>query len=50
MDIIKRHADGKPVLVFCNTRKGAQQAAETLLQSYEDMKKSKSSLPWQTTG
>lgn len=47
MDIIKRHADGMPVLIFCNTRKGAQQAADTLFQTYDDMKKSKCPLPWQ---
>lgn len=49
MDIIQRHGDGKPVLVFCSTRKGAQGAAETLFKEYGKLQTAKKAVPWSTT-
>ncbi|GAA6026781.1 hypothetical protein JCM8097_005857 [Rhodosporidiobolus ruineniae] len=34
-DLIKQHASGKPVLVFCATRKGCTQAADALVKEYK---------------
>ncbi|GAA5919330.1 hypothetical protein JCM6882_002778, partial [Rhodosporidiobolus microsporus] len=34
-DIVKEHASGKPVLVFCSTRKGCTQAADALVKEYK---------------
>ncbi|KWU46356.1 P-loop containing nucleoside triphosphate hydrolase protein, partial [Rhodotorula sp. JG-1b] len=35
-DLIKQYSSGKPVLVFCNTRKSCTQAAEALLKLYKE--------------
>ncbi|BGP68563.1 ATP-dependent DNA helicase MER3 [Rhodotorula toruloides] len=48
-DLIKQYASGKPVLVFCNTRKGCTQAAEALAKAYKDSLSSstgRASLAW----
>ncbi|GEM11682.1 DNA/RNA helicase, DEAD/DEAH boxtype [Rhodotorula toruloides] len=48
-DLIKQYASGKPVLVFCNTRKGCTQAAEALAKAYKESLSSSSgraSLAW----
>ncbi|KAJ1679991.1 ATP-dependent DNA helicase MER3, partial [Spiromyces aspiralis] len=33
LDIIKKHGDGKPALIFCSTRKSAQQACTVILDA-----------------
>ncbi|BGP54086.1 ATP-dependent DNA helicase MER3 [Rhodotorula sphaerocarpa] len=48
-DLIKQYSSGKPVLVFCNTRKGCTQAAEALLKAYKeaiDSKGPRAALAW----
>ncbi|KAM0753841.1 P-loop containing nucleoside triphosphate hydrolase protein [Meredithblackwellia eburnea MCA 4105] len=46
-DLIKRHADRKPVLIFCNTRKGCLQAAEALAKEYRSFTESSARAgPW----
>ncbi|CEQ40009.1 SPOSA6832_01589 [Sporobolomyces salmonicolor] len=34
-ELIKQYSSGKPVLIFCNTRKGCLQAAEALAKEYQ---------------
>ncbi|GAA5969973.1 hypothetical protein JCM11641_000215 [Rhodosporidiobolus odoratus] len=34
-DLIKQHSSGKPVLIFCSTRKGCTQAADALVKEYK---------------
>ncbi|RUS28853.1 Sec63 Brl domain-containing protein [Jimgerdemannia flammicorona] len=49
LDIIEKHSNQKPTLVFCSTRKSAQGACETLIkdiQGRESNSKSVASAPW----
>jgi ATP-dependent DNA helicase HFM1/MER3 len=46
MEMIQRHADSKPTLVFCSTRKMAQQAAQAIVKQYETLRKAKKAPPW----
>jgi ATP-dependent DNA helicase HFM1/MER3 len=46
MEMIQRHADSKPTLVFCSTRKMSQQAAQAIVKQYEALRKAKKALPW----
>ncbi|GAA5835706.1 hypothetical protein JCM9279_004624 [Rhodotorula babjevae] len=34
-ELVKQYSSGKPVLIFCNTRKGCLQAAEALAKDYK---------------
>ncbi|BGP46261.1 ATP-dependent DNA helicase MER3 [Rhodotorula kratochvilovae] len=48
-ELVKQYSSGKPVLVFCNTRKGCLQAAEALAKDYKQALSSSSaraSLAW----
>ncbi|GAA6001199.1 hypothetical protein JCM10207_007458 [Rhodosporidiobolus poonsookiae] len=36
-DLIKQYSSGKPVLVFCSTRKGCSQAADALVKEYKNV-------------
>ncbi|KAG7448168.1 P-loop containing nucleoside triphosphate hydrolase protein [Guyanagaster necrorhizus] len=43
---LQTHSVGKPILVFCPTRKGVFATAEHMLKDYLEAKKKKQSLPW----
>ncbi|GLB34810.1 putative sec63 Brl domain containing protein [Lyophyllum shimeji] len=43
---LQQHSVGKPILVFCSTRKGVFTTAEQLMKDYIDAQKSKQHLPW----
>ncbi|GAA5888947.1 hypothetical protein JCM5296_002752 [Sporobolomyces johnsonii] len=49
-ELIKQYSSGKPVLIFCNTRKGCLQAAEALAKEYQaslsSSASSRSGLAW----
>jgi replicative superfamily II helicase len=34
--LVKKHSSGKPVLIFCSTRKGCSEAAEQLVKDYKE--------------
>ncbi|GAA6006352.1 hypothetical protein JCM11491_004924 [Sporobolomyces phaffii] len=47
--IIKKHASGNPVLIFCSTRKGCVEAAEQLAKDYKqsfDSTRNRQTLAW----
>jgi phosphohistidine phosphatase SixA len=44
--LILQHAHSKPTLIFCSTRKAAQQAAQVIAKQYESLCKTKQCLPW----
>lgn len=46
MQIILRHSSSKPTLIFCSTKKGAQQAAQAIVSQYDSFRKAKQSPPW----
>ncbi|KAF8077800.1 Sec63 Brl domain-containing protein [Lyophyllum atratum] len=43
---LQQHSMGKPILVFCSTRKGVFTTAEQLMKDYAEAEKSKKTLPW----
>ncbi|KAK4058700.1 ATP-dependent DNA helicase MER3 [Microbotryomycetes sp. JL221] len=43
-DLIRQYSSGKPVLIFCNTRKGCVSAAEAVSKCYEES--GNDQLPW----
>ncbi|KAK0196704.1 hypothetical protein F5146DRAFT_1153057 [Armillaria mellea] len=43
---LQTHSVGKPILVFCPTRKGVFATAEHVLKDYIEAEKKKQSLPW----
>ncbi|KAK0497004.1 hypothetical protein EDD18DRAFT_1462647 [Armillaria luteobubalina] len=43
---LQMHSVGKPILVFCPTRKGVFATAEHVLKDYIEAEKKKQSLPW----
>ncbi|KAM0792521.1 hypothetical protein ACM66B_005190 [Microbotryomycetes sp. NB124-2] len=46
-DLIRQHSSGKPVLVFCNTRKGCVAAAETIAKEFQAaLDANNGRLPW----
>ncbi|WWD02678.1 hypothetical protein V865_000719 [Kwoniella europaea PYCC6329] len=45
--ILTRHAQGKPVLVFCATRKACQKTAELIFHLYQESQAKSLVLPWQ---
>ncbi|GAA5906230.1 hypothetical protein JCM8208_000668 [Rhodotorula glutinis] len=47
-ELVKQYSSGKPVLIFCNTRKGCLQAADALAKDYKLAlsSSSRSSLAW----
>ncbi|KAG9051101.1 Sec63 [Tulasnella sp. UAMH 9824] len=45
-DLLQRHACGKPVLIFCPTRKGVSGTAEQLAKQYKKCVEEKRKLPW----
>ncbi|TDL24911.1 P-loop containing nucleoside triphosphate hydrolase protein [Rickenella mellea] len=44
--VLQEHSAGKPVLIFCSTRKGVLVTAEQLLKDHDDATNAKQSLPW----
>ncbi|KAF8911062.1 Sec63 Brl domain-containing protein [Gymnopilus junonius] len=44
--VLQQFSVGKPILVFCSTRKGVIDTAEQLLKEYNETESKKSSLPW----
>ncbi|KAG8935054.1 Sec63 [Tulasnella sp. 417] len=49
-DLLQRHACGKPVLIFCPTRKGVSGTAEQLAKEYKQCVEEKRKLPWTHSG
>ncbi|KAF5380937.1 hypothetical protein D9615_004089 [Tricholomella constricta] len=47
---LQQHSVGKPILVFCSTRKGVFATAEQLLKEYAEAEKGKKALPWSHPG
>ncbi|OCF57177.1 hypothetical protein L486_04632 [Kwoniella mangroviensis CBS 10435] len=45
--ILTKHAQGKPVLVFCATRKACQKTAELIFNLYQESQAKSLVLPWQ---
>ncbi|KAF8228506.1 P-loop containing nucleoside triphosphate hydrolase protein [Tricholoma matsutake] len=43
---LQRHSVGKPILVFCSTRKGVFSTADQLLKEYIEAEKNKQPVPW----
>ena len=46
MDVILKHSDSRPTLVFCSTRNAAQQAAQSIVSQYTALQKANALLPW----
>ncbi|KAG2077885.1 P-loop containing nucleoside triphosphate hydrolase protein [Suillus decipiens] len=44
--VLQQHAVGKPILVFCPTRKGTITTAKQLAKEYEETMKANQLLPW----
>ncbi|KAI5117308.1 hypothetical protein M0805_005536 [Coniferiporia weirii] len=44
--VLQQHACGKPILIFCNTRKGVLSTAEQLLKDYEQTVSNRQNAPW----
>ncbi|KAF9052836.1 hypothetical protein BJ165DRAFT_1339967 [Panaeolus papilionaceus] len=44
--VIQEYSTGRPILIFCPTRKGVFDAAEQLLKDYDVLEAKKESLPW----
>ncbi|KAG8976544.1 Sec63, partial [Tulasnella sp. 427] len=49
-DLLQRHACGKPVLIFCPTRKGVAATAEQLAKEYKKCVEEKRKAPWTHSG
>ncbi|KAG8954197.1 Sec63 [Tulasnella sp. 424] len=49
-DLLQRHACGKPVLIFCPTRKGVSATAEQLAKEFKKCVEEKRKLPWAHPG
>ncbi|KAF9469215.1 hypothetical protein BDZ94DRAFT_1181827, partial [Collybia nuda] len=45
-DALQQHSVGKPILIFCSTRKGVFTTAEHLMKDYIEAEKSRQPLPW----
>ncbi|TFK42447.1 hypothetical protein BDQ12DRAFT_732098 [Crucibulum laeve] len=43
---LQQYSQGKPILVFCSTRKGVFGTAEQLMKEYGEHEKQKKNLPW----
>ncbi|KAG6892918.1 hypothetical protein C0992_011886, partial [Termitomyces sp. T32_za158] len=43
---LQQHSVGKPIMIFCSTRKGVFTAAEQLMKDYLKAEKGRKSLPW----
>jgi ATP-dependent DNA helicase HFM1/MER3 len=46
MDVVQQYSESKPILVFCSTRKQAQDAAQAVLKQYEMLLKNGEHVPW----
>lgn len=46
-DILAKHMEGKPALVFCPTRKSALKAAETITNNLKVVMNRRGNVPWQ---
>ncbi|KAF8582310.1 P-loop containing nucleoside triphosphate hydrolase protein [Ramaria rubella] len=46
LPLLQQHANNKPVLIFCATRKGVVGTAEVLMKEYQKLAEGKQSLPW----
>ncbi|THH08313.1 hypothetical protein EW145_g2777 [Phellinidium pouzarii] len=44
--VLQQHSCGKPILIFCNTRKGVLTTAEQLLKEYEQAVAGRQNVPW----
>ncbi|KAF8892445.1 hypothetical protein BD779DRAFT_1670146 [Infundibulicybe gibba] len=43
---LQKHSVGKPILVFCSTRKGVFGTAEQLMKEYREAEKARQTVPW----
>jgi hypothetical protein len=48
MEVIQQYSDSKPILVFCSTRKQAQDAAQAVLKRYVALSENGEHVPWNT--
>jgi ATP-dependent DNA helicase HFM1/MER3 len=46
VEIIERHGERKPVLVFVSTRKGVLSTAEALMREYQSKEDNRNMCPW----
>lgn len=45
-DLLCKHMEGKPALIFCPTRKSVLKAAEVIIENYKTMTSRRQNLPW----
>ncbi|KAF8499942.1 P-loop containing nucleoside triphosphate hydrolase protein, partial [Gautieria morchelliformis] len=46
LPLLQQHAENKPVLIFCATRKGVVGTAEVLMKEYQKLAEGKQTVPW----
>ncbi|CAH1760445.1 2328_t:CDS:10 [Entrophospora sp. SA101] len=49
LDIIKNYSDGKPVMVFCTTRKSTEESCQVIVNQLKEFQRRRMPLPWDTT-
>nr|CAG8437758.1 11266_t:CDS:10 [Entrophospora candida] len=49
LDIIKNYSDGKPVMVFCTTRKSTEESCQVIINQLKEFQRRRMPLPWDTT-
>lgn len=48
-ELLATHGEGKPVLIFCPTRKIVESCADQLFKDMEEAGEKRSRMPWRTT-
>lgn len=47
-DLLAKHMEGKPALIFCPTRKSVLKAADVLVDNFKSILNRRGNVPWQT--